>query len=816
MATQIQIRRGNAAAWTSANPVLAEGELGAELDTHKWKIGDGATHWTTLPYSPQGIQGATGPAGPAGPVGPLGPQGPTGPAGPTGALGLTGPVGPAGPVGPTGPKGDTGATGPVGPVGPDGPPGVAAIPISGVSPPSSYTFRSFLAAGDTQPAFQINGNGTILWGAGGSVAADVQLSRNSAGILQLGSGAAAAQRLLVYCGSSSNVALDVRAVTGDQTRFSALGDGRLQWGPGNTATDANLYRAGVGSLRTDTSFTVGGNLLLRGSGSAVVADSAPAANTTWLATRVSADAQPRFQGQVSGTLLWGDGTNPADTTLARLGAGILQIGTTSQAGRLLVFQTGAAAVCFSARMTSDTIDRLSVTGDGTVQWSTGAATADAILRRSGASTLALGTTTTATHLVIYTGTLNFYNAAEANPRFKIDGSGVQSWGPGSGVADTNLYRNGAGSLKTDTALTVNGNLNVNAVVFVTGAGSRFDATGQTAGTAIFATRQAGEANNRFIVVNSGRLQWGDGTLAQDTYLYRNAAAELRTDGNFRIGGVLIALGAASFSSYTTYIQIAAPANPAAGQARVFLRDDGTGKMQAAIIFPTGGVVPLATEGSSDVALPTRLSALGAAVTDCNTALANGWYACAPGTTNAPVAGYFEFEVIVLNANNLRQVAYDYATDTIYTRRLQDGAWKPWVTISGGGGIGQEVAYVERNTVATTSASTFATGVTVFTLPAFTADGVSKYRIEFFCIQGYQTVTTASGVVAIAEGGVELGWIAMTSATAGFPLNGSRELVPTAGAHTYSAVIYVSPASGSMNVDVSAKGLPTYMRVVKAT
>lgn len=51
MAVQIQLRRGTAAAWTSANPTLAVGELVIETDTDKYKIGDGSTAWTSLGYS---------------------------------------------------------------------------------------------------------------------------------------------------------------------------------------------------------------------------------------------------------------------------------------------------------------------------------------------------------------------------------------------------------------------------------------------------------------------------------------------------------------------------------------------------------------------------------------------------------------------------------------------------------------------------------------------------------------------------------------------------------------------------------------------
>lgn len=48
--TTIQIRRGTAAQWTAANPVLASGEMGFETDTKEYKFGDGTTAWTTLLY----------------------------------------------------------------------------------------------------------------------------------------------------------------------------------------------------------------------------------------------------------------------------------------------------------------------------------------------------------------------------------------------------------------------------------------------------------------------------------------------------------------------------------------------------------------------------------------------------------------------------------------------------------------------------------------------------------------------------------------------------------------------------------------------
>lgn len=50
MATRMQQRRGLAAQWTAANPVLAAGEIGFETDTNKFKMGNGTSAWSALQY----------------------------------------------------------------------------------------------------------------------------------------------------------------------------------------------------------------------------------------------------------------------------------------------------------------------------------------------------------------------------------------------------------------------------------------------------------------------------------------------------------------------------------------------------------------------------------------------------------------------------------------------------------------------------------------------------------------------------------------------------------------------------------------------
>lgn len=53
----LQLRNGTAAQWLLANPVLAQGEVGWESDTFKYKVGDGLTAWASLAYG--GLQGPT-------------------------------------------------------------------------------------------------------------------------------------------------------------------------------------------------------------------------------------------------------------------------------------------------------------------------------------------------------------------------------------------------------------------------------------------------------------------------------------------------------------------------------------------------------------------------------------------------------------------------------------------------------------------------------------------------------------------------------------------------------------------------------------
>lgn len=51
MAATIKLRRGTTSQWSTANPVLAPGEIGVDTTLNQFKIGDGATAWSSLSFN---------------------------------------------------------------------------------------------------------------------------------------------------------------------------------------------------------------------------------------------------------------------------------------------------------------------------------------------------------------------------------------------------------------------------------------------------------------------------------------------------------------------------------------------------------------------------------------------------------------------------------------------------------------------------------------------------------------------------------------------------------------------------------------------
>lgn len=95
----------------------------------------------------------------------------------------------------------------------------------------------------------------------------------------------------------------------------------------------------------------------------------------------------------------------------------------------------------------------------------------------------------------------------------------------AGEKDTNLYRSAADTLKTDDAFLSVGNITTNA---------RLTSTTSASSAQALLLSVTGEGYGRFLQTSDGVMNWGDGTSARDTNLYRSAANVLRTDDSFLV------------------------------------------------------------------------------------------------------------------------------------------------------------------------------------------------------------------------------------------------------------------------------------------
>lgn len=174
-----------------------------------------------------------------------------------------------------------------------------------------------------------------------------------------------------------------------------------------------------------------------------------------------------------------------------------------------------------------------------------------------------------------TGGIQFRVTADANSRWFVRVDGRLSWGDGTAAQDTILYRNGVGTLKTDTILQVGGALQALAGIAITGVGTsdtaptainhltrkdyvdtNFDTltTAQTisgvktfsaapifqaagAGTIVSGYRVTGDTVSRQTVTSDGIIAWGPGgSTATDTTLSRAAVAILNVGGGLQSTG----------------------------------------------------------------------------------------------------------------------------------------------------------------------------------------------------------------------------------------------------------------------------------------
>lgn len=327
------------------------------------------------------------------------------------------------------------------------------------------------------------------------------------------------------------------SVAGDtQNRFQFTAGGNLTWGPGNANTDVGIYRSSAGNLNT--------------TGQLSSDQTAP--------TLASHFTRKDYVDTADATAVKLTGNQTIAGTKTFSNAPIFSTGF-SISGNSGLAITAAAGVAFRAQVTGDTVDRWAVTGDGILQFGTGAATRDTTLIRSGVAELTangqlvvstaaptaighvtrkdyvdgnfVGLTTAQTISGVKTFSAapifqaaaaatvvsKFQVTGDANPRLTIGADGTLSFGPGTTAADLVVTRSGSAAL------------GVNNTVRVT--------MGATTSIA-YSTILTGDTFDRYRVYLDGKQEWGLGSVTRDTNLYRTGIGILTTDGDLNVGGAL--------------------------------------------------------------------------------------------------------------------------------------------------------------------------------------------------------------------------------------------------------------------------------------
>lgn len=263
---------------------------------------------------------------------------------------------------------------------------------------------------------------------------DAWLGRIAAGVLGIG-GTALKTGLRIYGAVAGDLLLDHRVTTDANPRFQIAADGTHNWGPGNAAVDANLYRYGANALTSDGRF-----IASNGTNMVVIGANPGAGNY---------QVNPNIQfGNDNGCYLY----RRAIYTLRGLGS--------------LEMEGGAGSFGFQAYASGEANPRAYLRNDGSLLLGPGGATApDTSLSRSAAGVLLTpGAFVAQSYVQAYGGNIAVYKAvgdAQAQIALMRDqqGVGLPGIGLGAGGAsgiDTYLYRSAAGVLTTPGSITGNG------------------------------------------------------------------------------------------------------------------------------------------------------------------------------------------------------------------------------------------------------------------------------------------------------------------------------------------------------------------------
>ena len=238
----------------------------------------------------------------------------------------------------------------------------------------------------------------------------------------------------------ADVPSDMHKLAQDVEAIPSLGSWH-RVGPGTVQTDNAINVGGGGSFSSNVNISPGATLSY---GFCFYPTGNVAGNRIVMGARIG-EPQPFFMVDgTDGSISWGPGTSGVDTQLWRYAPGTLATAALFTTGDILARVGGASQVGIGAG------NNLQPGGPASPAIVFGQA-ADTILHRYVAGVLntpgslyaGLGSAPGSNGLFV------FANEAAGQPRIAILNQGYIQFGPGSGALDVNLYRGGAGLLRTD-------------------------------------------------------------------------------------------------------------------------------------------------------------------------------------------------------------------------------------------------------------------------------------------------------------------------------------------------------------------------------
>lgn len=328
-----------------------------------------------------------------------------------------------------------------------------------------------------------------------------------------------------------------------------VGDAGILFG---VAQDVNLYRFAADVLRTDDNFAIFGSdkmVMVEdgaesgvyvGPGSVWVNFPTGTDNDNSRAFAVQGWDAPvaRFSIATSGKLQWGDGAVGADVNLYRSAVDTLKTDDTFSAANLSSAGTILANGNQSARNAAAqkvTSGNVGPANEAGIQFGSAA---DTNLYRSGVDTLKTDDTFAAAAISVNGGTPGASAiVAGGNVIPQNTGAGKTQVGAVGPSSEAGLVFGSAAD--TNLYRSAADTLRTDDTLLVGGAltisGGIVTAQRAAVGDISFAARLSTDSLSRFATLADGKHEWGDGALARDTNLYRSAVGTLKTDHRIYTG-----------------------------------------------------------------------------------------------------------------------------------------------------------------------------------------------------------------------------------------------------------------------------------------